>query len=120
MEIIIPETITEEKARQMYTSICGEYMTTHEADSVPDSALQMILDMCTMEQIKGKLLEEIARKPVTRVRNGRQEYEKPNAAIAEVNKIISSQRRILAELRLTPASRKGVMGTPMNDEFADY
>lgn len=120
MDIMVPETLRSEKARQMYLALCGEYMSVHGTTEISDSSLALILDIATMEEIKAKLLEEIAKRPITRIRNGRQEYDKPNAAIGEVNKLISSQRRNLAELKLTPASRKGAVDAPADDEFSSY
>lgn len=116
----IPEELRDERARSMYTALCEEYMRVHGVEVIPDSSLALLLDICRAEQIKARLQVEIENRPMDHIRNGRQEYWKPNAAIGEVNKLSSSQRRNLAELKLTPASRKGVTDAPVNDDFSSY
>lgn len=116
----IPEEVRDEKARKMYAALCSEYMQVHGVTEIPDSSLALILDVAQMEQIKGRLLEEIAKRPMDHIRNGRQEYWKPNGAIAEVNRLSSAQRRHMAEMKLTPASRKGAADAPADDDFASY
>ena len=119
-ELIIPDILRLDKARQMYAALCEEYRRVHGVTEIPDSSLALILDIATMEQIKQRLLEDIASRPVDHIRNGRQQYDKPNAAIGEVNKLISGQRRNLAELKLTPASKKGMTDMPADDEFSAF
>ncbi len=119
--ITYPDNLRDEKARTMYAALCDEYHHTHGVEEIPDSSLALIRDICVMEQVKAKLLEEIDRRgPVEHVRNGRQEYWKPNGAIAEINRLSGSQRRNLAELKLTPASRKSAFDAPADDEFSGY
>lgn len=119
-DIEIPSQLRDEKARNMFNALCREYMRVHGVDCIPDSSLALLSDICTAEQIKAKLLQEIENRPIEHVRNGRQEYWKPNAAIAEVNRLSSTQRRNLAELKLTPASKKGAADAPVDDDFANY
>ncbi len=119
-DMTIPEQLREEKAQKMYTALCGEYLRVHGVDVIPDSSLALLTDICMAEQIKTRLLQEIEKRPIDHVRNGRQEYWKPNAAIAEVNRLSATQRRNLAELKLTPASRKGAADAPADDEFTAY
>lgn len=120
MEMAIPAQLREGKARTMYAALCREYMRVHGVDVIPDSSLALLSDICMAEQIKARLLQEIESRPIEHVRNGRQEYWKPNAAIAEVNRLSSNQRRNLAELKLTPASRKGASDAPADDDFTNY
>lgn len=121
ISIKIPDSLRDEKARAMYGALCDEYLRAHGVEEIPDSSLSLISDVCMMEQVKAKLLEEIEKRgPVEHVRNGRQEYWKPNGAIAEYNRLSGSQRRNLAELKLTPASRKGAFDAPADDDFSNY
>lgn len=119
-DISIPESIKAEKARELYAALCAEYLRVHGVEDIPDSSLALIQDVATMEQIKLRLAEEIASRPVVKIRNGRQEYEKPNAAIGELSKLAGAQRRNLAELKLTPASRKGITDLPQDDDFSGF
>lgn len=114
------EKFATERANAMYGAICDEYKRVHGVGEIPDSSQAMIEDICTMEDIKQRLLEEIARKPIEHVRNGRQEYHKPNGAISEVNRLISSQRRHMAEMKLTPASRKAQTDDQREDDFTAF
>ncbi len=82
---IIPEELRDENARRLYCSLCDEYERVHGVDMIPDSSLALLRDICMAEQIKGKLQAEIEKRPIDHIRNGRQEYYKPNAAIGEVN-----------------------------------
>lgn len=119
--ITLPDNLRDEKARTMYVALCDEYLHTHGVEEIPDSSLALISDICMMEQVKAKLLEEIDRRgPVEHVRNGRQEYWKPNGAIAEINRLSSSQRRNLAELKLTPASGSVLSASGKDDDFTKY
>ena len=116
----VPANLQDEKAKRLYTALCEEYLRTHGVEEIPDSSIALLTDIATMEQIKGKLLKEIENRPMDHIRNGRQEYWKPNGAIGEVNRLVSSQRRNLAELKLTPASRKGSIDAPTDDDFSAY
>ncbi len=119
--ITIPDILRDEKARTMYVALYNEYLHTHGVEEIPDSSLALIRDICVMEQVKATLLEELDRRgPVEHVRNGRQQFCKPNGAIAEINRLSGSQRRNLAELKLTPASRKGILDAPTDDDFSSY
>ena len=116
----IPDGIKAESARQLYTALCAEYLRVHGVEDIPDSSLALIGDVASMEQIKQRLTEQIEARPIIKVRNGRQEYEKPNPAISELSRLASAQRRNLAELKLTPASRKGITDAPHDDDFTDF
>ncbi len=116
----IPDSIKEESARKLHEALCAEYLRVHGVEDIPDSSLALIGDVASMEQIKQRLAEEIASRPVVKVRNGRQEYEKPNPAISELSRLASAQRRNLAELKLTPASRKGIADLPQDDDFSEF
>ena len=107
----IPANLQDEKAKRLYTALCEEYLRTHGVEEIPDSSMALLTDIATMEQIKGKLLKEIENRPMDHIRNG---------AIGEVNRLVSSQRRNLAELKLTPASRKGSIDAPTDDDFSAY
>ena len=109
----VPANLQDEKAKRLY-------LRTHGVEEIPDSSMALLTDIATMEQIKSKLLKEIENRPMDHIRNGRQEYWKPNGAIGEVNRLVSSQRRNLAELKLTPASRKGSIDAPTDDDFSAY
>lgn len=116
----MPANLQDEKAKRLYMALCEEYLRTHGVEEIPDSSMALLTDIATMEQIKSKLLKEIENRPMDHIRNGRQEYWKPNGAIGEVNRLVSSQRRNLAELKLTPASRKGSIDAPTDDDFSAY
>ncbi len=119
--ITYPDNLRDEKARTMYAALCDEYLHTHGVEEIPDSSLALIRDICVMEQVKAKLMEDLDRRgPVEHVRNGRQEYWKPNGAIAEINRLSGSQRRNMAELKLTPASGSAFNASGKDDDFTKY
>ena len=70
-----------------------------------------------MEQIKGVLQQDIAERGIGKeVRNGRQTYWQDNKSLAHLRAYSESQRKLLAELRLTPNGRKAA-SVEIDDEF---
>lgn len=99
------ELLTDESARALYESLIAECERVHGDVSL--GAQQIIGDIAMMEQEKLRLYEDVAKRGVTeRVRNGKQDFYRENKSITAARALADQQRRHLAELKLTPSSRK--------------
>jgi hypothetical protein len=77
----------------------------------------MIFDACFQEDVKADLREDIIRRgSVCKVINGRQQFLKENASVAQLRAYNESQRKLFAELRITPAKR-GAADATGDDDF---
>lgn len=112
------ERITDERARKMYNLLC-EACEKREG-GVTDADQMLVADVATAEQIKQLLLDDIAANGIGRERsNGRQKYYQENKAVAQARAYSDQQRKHLAELRLTPNSRKATTET-VDDDLSDF
>ena len=112
------ERITSEAARDMYDRLCAA------CDSRPGGmcpADQMIVaDIAFEEQFKQVLMDDIAKRGLGAERyNGRQKYWQENRSPAQYRAYCDQQRKQLAELRLTAASRRAEQVT-IEDEFDKF
>jgi len=112
------ETITEPTARDAYERLESAVMRRDGA--VDDCSYMLIADYCRNEQLKQLLLSDIDARGLGReIKNYRQSYYKPNESISQLKGVIEQQRRILGELKLTPASRKAE-NVAIDDELSQF
>jgi|GEM_PF-321810 len=112
------EAITEPNAVAMYEALCAACEQREGGMTDPDQML--VADIAQAEQIKQKLIADIAERGIGQERtNGRQRYYQKNESVAQLRAYAEQQRKHLAELRLTPNSRKAA---PVNldDEFDKF
>ena len=98
--------IVDEKAINLFKDILWLYEKKYEkADSV---VIHIINEIALLEQRKNEYNEDISQKGVTIVwQNGdKQSGYKPHPLCSEVVKITEQIRKLLAELKITPASMK--------------
>ena len=96
--------INDERARRVY-----------------DYADQMLVyDYAYAEQVKQQLQDDIKARGIGReYTNGRQKYWQDNKSVPQLRAYCDQQRKTLAELRLTPTSRKAA-ALDLDDDFATY
>ena len=92
------------ESRDMYDRtllVCRE-----RPDGVKASDLDMIFDLCVAEDVKRELQEDIKKRGVmVSTRNGRQTYVKENPSMARMCRYAELQRKIRADLKITPQKR---------------
>ncbi|MBR4081357.1 MAG: P27 family phage terminase small subunit [Clostridia bacterium] len=112
------EQITNPVAIRCYDRLCDACASRPEGISDQDQML--IADYANMEQLKQHLYEDIrARGVVEDFHNGRQRMKRENKSVATARMLMDQQRKHLAELKLTPNSRKAA-SVPVNDEFDEF
>lgn len=112
------QRITDERARTMYAALC-EACDRREG-GMTDAEQMLVSDAAMAEQIKQILLDDIAKNGVGKERsNGRQKYYQENKSVSQLRAYAEQQRKILAELRLTPGSNKAE-SIPLGDALADF
>lgn len=111
------ETITDAKARIMYDQLCA---ACEKRDGGMTDAHQMLVADCARaEQMKQMLIDDIAKRGLGyEKKNGRQTYWQKNDSVSQLRAYSEQQRKLLAELRLTPNSQKEPL-LPIDDGFDD-
>lgn len=98
------ESLKYPESREMYDrtlALCQE-----RPDGVKAADLDMIFDLCAAEDVKRELQDDIRKRGVVvETRNGRQVFRKENPSMARMCRYSELQRKIRADLRLTPAKR---------------
>lgn len=86
-----------------------------------ESEQMLVADYCRAEQIKQLMIEDIAKRGLGKERyNGKQTYYQKNESVSGVRAQADQQRKILNELKLTPASRKAEPVELPDDEFDKF
>ena len=110
--------ITDEKARGVYDMLCDA--CEKRQDGITDADQMLIHDVAYAEQVKQMLMDDIAERGLGQERyNGRQKYWQENKSPAQFRAYCEQQRKILAELRLTPAGRKAER-IEIDDDFENF
>lgn len=112
------ESILDEDVRCLYVSLCSA--CTGREGGMTDADQVLVADVARAEQIKKLLIEDIQKRGIGReYTNGRQRYYQENKSLAALRAQCEAQRKHLAELRLTPNSRKAQQAA-IEDEFAEF
>ena len=105
-------------AEKMYDALCAACLKRPEG--ISDQDQMMVADIANMEILKQQLYEDIRTRGVVEdFRNGRQKLKRDNKSVQGVRMLMDQQRKHLAELRLTPNSRKAAQ-VPIDDGFEDF
>ena len=103
---------------KMYDALCAACLKRPEGLSDQDQ--MMVADIVNMEVLKQQLYEDIRTRGVVEdFRNGRQKLKRDNKSVQGVRMLMDQQRKHLAELRLTPNSRKAAP-VSLDDGFEDF
>ncbi len=112
------EQITDPVAIAMYDRLCEA--CEKRPEGMGDQDQMLICDIAQMEQMKQQLYEDIRKRGVVEnYHNGRQRCMRENKSIQSSRMLMDQQRKHLAELKLTPNSRKAAP-VPLNDGFEDF
>ena len=112
------ERITSEKARQVYDYLCDA--CNRRTGGMTDADQMLVADYAYAEQIKGVLVGDIATRGIGQERhNGRQKYWQDNKSLAHLRSYCDQQRKLLAELRLTPNGRRAE-SIDLDDDFDSF
>lgn len=110
--------ITDDKARSVYDYLCDA--CEKRTDGMTDPDQMLVADVAYIEQVKGKLVDDIAARGVVKeVHNGRQTYWQDNKSLGNFRAYSDQQRKLLAELRLTPNGRKAA-NISIDDDFDKF
>lgn len=111
--------ITDATAVALYDRICAACETRDGGMTDPEQAL--VGDIAMLEQLKQQLYEDIRKRGVVEdFRNGRQHMMRENKSVTSARQLMDQQRKHLAELRLTPNSRKAQPVPVATDGFDDF
>lgn len=112
------EYIKDERARNVYERL--EAACAARSGEASDAEMCLIADYALGEQLKREFIDDIAKRGINvTVKNYRQSYVKQNDSLGLLKGVQDQQRRILKELRLTPASR-GAAEATVGDEFDEF
>lgn len=112
------ERITDPKARKVYDTLIEACEA--RAGGLTDPDQMLIADVAYLEQVKEMLQEDIAKRGIGQERrNGRQTYWADNKSLAHYRSSCESQRKLMAELRLTPNARKAEQ-VSIDDDFDSF
>lgn len=91
-------------SKSLYERLCAA--CEKRPGGVTDADQDLIYDACFMEDVKEGLRDDIlGRGAVATIRNGSQVFKKDNKSVTQLRAYMDSQRKMFAELRITPAKR---------------
>lgn len=92
------------ESREMYDRTLSQCL--EKPGGVTGTDQDMIFDLCSAEDIKQELALDIKKRGVVvETRNGRQVFKKENPSMARMCRYTELQRKIRADLKITPAKR---------------
>ena len=110
--------ITDEKARAVYDFLCEACEKRPGGNGMEDADQMLVYSYARAEDIKQMCIDDIAQRGLGCERsNGRQRYWQENKAVGHERSSAEQQRKLLAELRLTPSARKAA---PMSIDEGDF
>lgn len=100
--------ITTVAARELFKTLVREL----EIDNnLSERTIMLVDNMVLLEQLKRAHIEDIRKRgSVELFKNGAQEMYRSNKSVDAVLRIVEQQRKLQAELKLTPASDRKVAG----------
>lgn len=117
--MVKPKSIIRRKAaKDLFKIIVAEL---EKESNLNDRTILLVDNIALLEQMKQELLDDIKTRGVVEFfKNGSQEMFRDNKSVDKILKIVEQQRKLLAELQLTPASAKRVEAVVARDEFEDF
>ena len=110
--------ITDRRARHMYDYLCDA--CDRRPDGMTDADQMLVADVGFAEQIKQQLMDDVALRGIGEERrNGRQKYWAENKSLAQYRAFSDQQRKLLAELKLTPSKRRAA-AVEIDDDFDNF
>ncbi len=110
--------ITHPEARRIHKTVIAALRRDGRLDN---STRRLADDLALLEEVKQNLMADIKSRGVVEwFTNGKQEMWRENKSVAAVYKAVEQQRKLQAELRLTPASGLRPDGARELDEFERF
>ncbi|MED3720282.1 P27 family phage terminase small subunit [Geobacillus stearothermophilus] len=119
MKIIKPKKIIKNKeAKKLFQILIQEL---EKENNLNDRTLMIVDNIVLLEQLKQEHMEDIKQRGVMELfKNGSQEMFRENKSVDKILKIVEQQRKLQAELKLTPASEKKVAEVVEVDDFEKF
>ncbi|MFA7185594.1 MAG: P27 family phage terminase small subunit [Victivallales bacterium] len=113
------KNITHTDARKLFYTLIEELQ---KSDRLNKQTFRLVDDMVLLEQIKQKCYEDVMTRGVMELfENGKQVMYRENKSVDKILKIVEQQRKLQAELKLTPASDKKVSkAVGPDDDFDNF
>jgi P27 family predicted phage terminase small subunit len=111
--------ITRKPAKDLFQILVNEL---EKDEKLNDRTIMIVDNMVLLEQLKHAHYDDIKKRGVVELFvNGSQEMYRENKSVDKILKIVEQQRKLQAELKLTPASDKRVSeAVDTNDDFEDF
>lgn len=110
--------IKNKEAKKLFTIITQEL---EKENALNDRTVIIADNMALLEQLKQEHFEDIKERGVIELfKNGSQEIYRENKSVDKILKIVEQQRKLQAELKLTPASDKRISEVVTVDEFEKF
>ena len=117
-----PKSVIKHLAAKKMFAVLVEIL--EDEHNMNQNTLMLVDNLVLLEQAKQELIADIANRGVVEFfKQGEQEMWRENKSVDKVLKIIEQQRKLQAELKLTPASDKKVAGaveTDAKDAFEKF
>jgi P27 family predicted phage terminase small subunit len=119
VKAIKPKKIIKNKeAKKLFQILIQEL---EKENNLNDRTLMIVDNMVLLEQLKQEHMEDIKQRGVMELfKNGSQEMFRENKSVDKILKIVEQQRKLQAELKLTPASEKKVTEVVEVDDFEKF
>lgn len=109
MEQHLKDLEADETAVALYRRVCAAAQA--ENGGLTDTMQQIAYMIADQEIVANKYREDIRRRGVRETwYNGRQHGERENKSCAALRACCDTQRKLMAELKITPASARGGIG----------
>lgn len=108
-------------AVRLYDQLCA--VVSQRPDGIDDAAQHIVAQIAELEVLRNLARNDIRTNGVTKdFNNGRQRLKVENKSIGTLQRSIEQQRKLMNELQITPASRKGMMQLGMfgDDGFDSF
>ncbi len=107
-------------AIRLYGRLCQ--VVGDRPEGIDAAAQHIVAQIAELERIAELARQDIADKGLRdKYRNGRQIVERENKSISTIQRCIEQQRKLMSELRITPASRRtSRQGSMFDDDFDTF
>lgn len=111
----------DEDAVRLYDQLCQ--VAAKRPDGIDDAAQHLVMQIAELERVRMMARKDLEEKGLRkRWTNGRQVMDVENKSVGVLQRSIEQQRKLMNELQITPASRKGAMQLGMfgGDDFDGF
>src|SRR5690606_302478 len=114
-----PERIIKHnEAKKLFKILIQEL---EKVNNMNERTLIIVDNIVLLQQLKQEHMDDIKERGVVELfKNGSQEMFRENKSVDKILKIVEQQRKLQAELKLTPASEKKVTEAVTVDEFEAF